>query len=194
MGLVVKKLPANAGNVTDMGSIPALGRSPGGRHDNPCWHFRLENPMDRRAWQATVHRVSKRWTWLKQLRFALSFIWSWFALPLSHYHILSTGPSDLFGGRTSTWTQVCLNLDMGKWREHNRNLTGLHSMLACILYHETHTWCSGSTCTFLLGFQQGALEEESRYGLEEGAVIFLGFLSLLDRMLYHCVHLTWALT
>ena len=126
--------------------------------------------------------------------FALSFIWSWFALPLSHYHILSTGPSDLFGGRTSTWTQVCLNLDMGKWREHNQNLTGLHSVLACILYHETHTRCSGSTCTFLLGFQQGDLEEESRYGLEEGAVIFLGFLSLLDRMLYHCVHLTWALT
>ena len=48
--LVVKNLPANAGHVRDMGSIPGLGRSPGGRHGNPLQYSCLENPMDRGAW------------------------------------------------------------------------------------------------------------------------------------------------
>ena len=56
--LVVKNPPANAGDVRDMGSIPGLGRSPGGQHGNPLQYSCLENPMDRRAWQATVHRVA----------------------------------------------------------------------------------------------------------------------------------------
>ena len=41
------------------------GRSPGGEHGNPLQHSCLENPMDRGAWQATVHRVAKRQTQLK---------------------------------------------------------------------------------------------------------------------------------
>ena len=48
-----------AGGIRDVVSIPRLGRSPGGRHDNPHQYFHLENPMDRGAWQATVHRVAK---------------------------------------------------------------------------------------------------------------------------------------
>ena len=40
-----------------MGSIPASGRSPGRRYDNSLQYSCLENPMDRGAWQATVHRV-----------------------------------------------------------------------------------------------------------------------------------------
>ena len=48
--LVVKNLPANAGDFRDVGSIPGLGRSPGGGHDNPLQHSCLENPMDRGAW------------------------------------------------------------------------------------------------------------------------------------------------
>ena len=55
---VVKNLPANAGDIRDMGSIPGLGRSPGGGNGNPLQYSCLENPMDRGAWQATVHRVS----------------------------------------------------------------------------------------------------------------------------------------
>ena len=47
--LVVKKLPANAGDATDAGSIPGLGRSPGEGSDNPLQYFCLENPMDRVA-------------------------------------------------------------------------------------------------------------------------------------------------
>ena len=57
--LVVKNLPANAGDATDMGSISGLGRSPGEGNDNPLQYSCLENPKDRGAWQATVHRVKK---------------------------------------------------------------------------------------------------------------------------------------
>ena len=56
-GSVVKIPPANAG---DVGSIPGWGRSPGGGHGNPLQYSCMENPMDRGAWWATVHRVAKR--------------------------------------------------------------------------------------------------------------------------------------
>ena len=46
---MVKNLPANVGDAGDMGSIPGLGRSPGGGHGNLLQHFCLENPMDRGA-------------------------------------------------------------------------------------------------------------------------------------------------
>ena len=58
--LVVKNLPDNAGDIRDVGSIPGLGRSLGGRHGNPLQYS--ENPMDGGAWWATVHGVTKRWT------------------------------------------------------------------------------------------------------------------------------------
>ena len=53
---------ASACNVGDPGSIPGLGRSPGEGNGNPLQYSCLENPMDREAWQATVHRVAKSWT------------------------------------------------------------------------------------------------------------------------------------
>ena len=67
MALVVNSLSANAGDLRDMGSIPESGRSPGGGHDNSPQCSCLEILMDREAWQATVHRVTKSWTRLKQL-------------------------------------------------------------------------------------------------------------------------------
>ena len=57
--LVVKNPPASEGDLRDMGLIPGSGRSPGGGHGNPFQHSCLENPMDRGAWQATVHRVGE---------------------------------------------------------------------------------------------------------------------------------------
>ena len=60
--LVVKNLPANAGNVRDLGSIPGLGRSSGGGHGNPLQYSCLENPMDKGAWQVMVHGVTKSQT------------------------------------------------------------------------------------------------------------------------------------
>ena len=57
VALVVKTLPANAGDVRDEASIPGWGRSSGGRNGTPLQYSCLENPMDRGAWWATVHMV-----------------------------------------------------------------------------------------------------------------------------------------
>ena len=56
---MVKSLPANAGAVRDLGSIPGSGRSTGGGHGNPLQCSCLENPIDRGAWWATVHRITE---------------------------------------------------------------------------------------------------------------------------------------
>ena len=56
---MVKNPPANAGEIKDAGSIPGLGRSPGGGNGNPLQDSCLENPMDRETWRATVHGVTK---------------------------------------------------------------------------------------------------------------------------------------
>ena len=65
-----KESTCNVGDVGDEGSIPGSGRSPGGRHENlssilACC---LKNPMDRGAWRATVHSITKSWTRRKWLR------------------------------------------------------------------------------------------------------------------------------
>ena len=57
----------NAATSEDMGSFYGLGRSPGEGSGNPLQYSHLENPMDRGAWQAAVHRVANSQTWLKWL-------------------------------------------------------------------------------------------------------------------------------
>ena len=64
---VVKNPPVNAGDTGDASLIPGLGRSPGGGHGNPLQYSCLENPVDRGAWWATVHRVEKSRMQLKPL-------------------------------------------------------------------------------------------------------------------------------
>ena len=64
---MVKNQPANAGDIRDRGSIPVSGRYPGGGHGHSLQYSCLENPMDRGAWWATVHRVAKSQTQLKRL-------------------------------------------------------------------------------------------------------------------------------
>ena len=59
VALVVKNPPANAGDIRDVGLIPGSGRSPREGNGNPLQYSCLENPMDRGAWWATVHRVIK---------------------------------------------------------------------------------------------------------------------------------------
>ena len=54
----------NVGDIRDTGSIPGLGRSPGGGHGNPLQYSCLGNPMDRGAWQSTVHGIAKSQAWL----------------------------------------------------------------------------------------------------------------------------------
>ena len=58
-GSVVKNIPASVGDTGDKGSVPGSGRSPGGRHGCPLQYSCLENPMDRGAWEATVHGVAE---------------------------------------------------------------------------------------------------------------------------------------
>ena len=64
---MVKNLPDNAGDARDAGSILVLGRSLGGGYGNPLQYSGLENPMDRGAWWAAVHKITKSRTGLKGL-------------------------------------------------------------------------------------------------------------------------------
>ena len=59
---MVKNPPANAGDIRDAGSIPESGRCLGGGHGNPLQYSCLENPVDRGAWWAIVHGVTKSQT------------------------------------------------------------------------------------------------------------------------------------
>ena len=58
-GAMVNNPPANAGDARNAGSIPVLGRCSGVRNGNSFQYSCMENSMDRGAWQATVHRVTR---------------------------------------------------------------------------------------------------------------------------------------
>ena len=75
----------------DEGSIPGSGRSPGGGNGNPVHYACLETSMDRGTWWATVHRVEKSWTWLKQLSMhSWHDIGSWLCFISCGYPIVPT--------------------------------------------------------------------------------------------------------
>ena len=65
IALVVKNMPAIAGDIRGTSLIPGSGRSPGAGHGNPLQYYCLENPMDQGAWWAAVHRATKNQTRLK---------------------------------------------------------------------------------------------------------------------------------
>ena len=88
VALVVENPSANAGDIRNQGSIPRLGRSPGGEHGNPLQYCCLENPMDKAAWQATVHRVAKSWTQLKWLSMQYSIVDMYYMSFLSVYLLM----------------------------------------------------------------------------------------------------------
>ena len=67
MALVVKNTPASAEEIREVGLTPGSGRFPGGGHDTPLQYSFLENPVDRGAWQATVHEVTQGQKRLKPL-------------------------------------------------------------------------------------------------------------------------------
>ena len=74
VALVVKNLPANAGDTRDVGLIPELEIDPQEGHSNPLQYSCLENPMDRGAWRAAVHGVAKSQTLLSNLARMTVFI------------------------------------------------------------------------------------------------------------------------
>ena len=86
--LVVKNPPASAGGVRGVGSIHGSGRSPGGGQSNPLQYSCLENSFDRGAWQATVHRVAKSQTGLKQLSTGCSPSFSGSHLACYSFHMI----------------------------------------------------------------------------------------------------------
>ena len=74
-GASVKNLPANANaeDIRGLGSIPGWERLPGEGNGSSLQYSCLENPMDRGAWQAIVHGITKSWTQLKRLSTQLLF-------------------------------------------------------------------------------------------------------------------------
>ena len=68
VALMLRNPPANVGGARDVSSTPGSGRSPGAGHNNLLQYSCMENPMDRGAWWATVHRFAKNPTLLMQLR------------------------------------------------------------------------------------------------------------------------------
>ena len=85
VALVVKNLPASAGDRRDASLILGLGRSPGGGNGNPPPYSCLENPMDRGAWRTTVHRVTKspvslKWLSIAQHSMVILFLGFFFSL------------------------------------------------------------------------------------------------------------------
>jgi len=72
---VAKNLPANAGDVKDVGLIPGSGRSPAGGHGHPLQYSGLETLVGRGAWWAAVHRVTQSQTRLERLSTCSCVIW-----------------------------------------------------------------------------------------------------------------------
>ena len=89
MAPVVKNLPANTGDATDVGSIPGSGRSPGEGNGNPLQYPCLEDSMNRGAWLATVHVVTKK-PWI-QLIYIYIYFFRFFSF-MGYYEILSIVP------------------------------------------------------------------------------------------------------
>ena len=106
VALVVNNLPADAGDLKDVGSVPGSGRSPGEGNGYPLQYSCLENPMDRGAWWARVHGVAKSWTrqkWLHLLnaipRF-FPFLYTGCGLPtLSRLFHRNGGPAIHFNSK-----------------------------------------------------------------------------------------------
>ena len=98
---MVKNLPASVGDSGDSGLLPGLGRYPGEGKGNPLQYPCLENLMDRGAWRATVHKVTKSQTQLKPLRL---YLYSHIISPLSLSQIIyiyDLIDDWLFGGEVS---------------------------------------------------------------------------------------------
>ena len=74
----------------DLGLIPGSGRSPGDGNGDPLQYSHLENPMDRGAWWATVHRVAQNLTQLKRLsahtRVSITNRWFWMSCAFFIFH------------------------------------------------------------------------------------------------------------
>ena len=124
----------SACSVGDLGSIPGLGRSPGGGHGNPLQYSCLENPVDRGARWATVHRVTNRYNWA---RTQSHFIEKWpfllssflFFSSTNHWNIYIKESESNYTVLSSVWMIISL------WVWHAACLYLVtRSLIACVNY------------------------------------------------------------
>ena len=134
VALVVKNPPANAG---DADSIPGFERAPGGGHDNSLQHSCLENPMDRGAWQAMVHGVTKSQTWLNRLSIAHDIAYTAYMFYI--FYKLKCGFQSVTHGcpgiLRSFWGSIRWELFL-----QHRGITCLSDLLAFTLTAQTQWW------------------------------------------------------
>ena len=142
---MVKNLPAKAGDARDMGWIPGLGRSLGGENGNPLQYSSLVNPMDRGAWWAMAHGVTKSQT---QLSTCARTHTHTHTRVLTHIHMCAHRDTCV---HTCTRTHVCIHECVCTYI-HVCMHTGTH-VHACACTHvrahaytrvHTHTLCSQS--------------------------------------------------
>jgi len=99
VALVVKNPPANTEDIRDTDLVPGSQRFPGGGHGNPFPYSCLGDPMDREAWWATVHVVTKDSEMLKQL--SMYTLTSWRSLSFILYTLVVTLLSASHGCRVA---------------------------------------------------------------------------------------------
>ena len=99
------EVKASAYNVGDLGSIPVLGRSPGEGNGNPLQYSCLENPMDRGAWWATVHMVTKSWTQLSDFTFTFTYELVYYSDYLSVSSVQFS--CSVMSNSVTPWTAAC---------------------------------------------------------------------------------------
>ena len=102
------EVKASACNVGDLSSFPGLGRSPGEGNGNPLQYSSLENPMDRGAWSATVHRVAKSWTRLSDFTYLFKSFTKF--TPVLNLLFFS-----FFLGTENK--NICASMPVGRWRK-----------------------------------------------------------------------------
>ena len=163
--LVVNKQPANSGDRRDTGSVPVLGRSPGGGNDNPLQYSSLENPMVREAWRTMVHSVVELdlsevtqqhttiYLWLKCQSFShvQLFVTPWtivhqapFSMEFSRQEYSSgqpfPSPGDLPNQGSKPRLLHCRHIlyRQSHWEAHSQ---GIHSLKNKQLFHRR--WCYG---------------------------------------------------
>ena len=149
---------ASACNVGDLGSIPGSGRSPGEGNGNPLQYSCLENPMDRRAWWATIHGVAKNWTRLSNFT-SLEFQAVTTSVsrglpqlppnqnPSSHFCTLEQRRLILFEHKADRVTSLLKTLQQVPQHLVLKSLTGLGSSHFCCSILPSMPWPPGFCCS-----------------------------------------------
>ena len=136
-----KASPYNAGATGDLGSIPGLGKSPEGGHSSPLQSSCLENPMDRGAWRAAVHGVTKSQTGLKRLSTNACKKQPKVKSPLFCPHLLTAAPS------AEKWGSQCPPQG-GSVKAKRAHVPKVHCILPAAFYNVRLFWAVSNEMPF----------------------------------------------